>query len=370
MPDPVFKWNTYYEFGTDEYLELCLKQKIMPQIVVNIGSGTPEEAGEWAAYCAAWYKKRGVELPLIYWQMGNEHNGDWELGNMTGEMYAEALREFVPLIRKSYPKTRIIAIGVDKGAGMYSGESFPWRKPVLEKAADLIDVLAVQCYTGGLNEDKTLQHHTVFKNAKHIASIIQSVINDLKSRGLKKKVAITEWNLWFYATHYDGKGFLEPYDVQHGLFVAAMLHHFIRLAPDLELANFYHLVNPMGIFISRGPELEETLLADVFRLYRPGFPGEVVPLKMSSPALVDDIPAVDATCLNTSEASWLFLANRSLNEQAQIVTDGLPDVMDGVTLFGDTPQGSFETVSSKISGSQVNLPPLSLTRLRMKKQNN
>ena len=41
LPDPVFKWQTDYEFGTDEYLALCHEQGIQPQITVNLGSGTP-----------------------------------------------------------------------------------------------------------------------------------------------------------------------------------------------------------------------------------------------------------------------------------------------------------------------------------------
>jgi hypothetical protein len=79
--------------------------------------------------------------------------------------------------------------------------------------------------------------------------------------------AVTEWNLWRRASHYDGQGFLEPYDVTHGLYVAAALAHFCRLAPDLELANFYNLLNLMGLWIARGATVAATPAVDVFRLF-------------------------------------------------------------------------------------------------------
>ena len=135
--DPVFKFSLHYDFGTDEYLEYCFSRGITPQITVNVGTGTPAEAAEWAAYVAQWYRDHGVEPPLAYWQIGNEHYGAWEIGSMSGEEYVEVLRDFVPGIKAHYPNARIIALGVEDGELMMQGQRAPWRAPVLEKAADL-----------------------------------------------------------------------------------------------------------------------------------------------------------------------------------------------------------------------------------------
>lgn len=364
LQDPVFKWEVSYELGTDEYLELCHELGIQPHITINIGSGTPAEAGDWAAYCAAWFRERGLELPTIYWQMGNEHYGAWELGNMSGELYAEALREFVPAVRRGYPKARIIALGPETGEGLLAGERFPWREPVLEKAGDLVDLLALQWYASGWNEDPAIQQANALKGARDLAQAIQRAAADCHRRGLPIKMAVTEWNFWLRAAHYDGGVFLEPYDVQHGLFVSAVLHHFTRLVPDLELGNFYHLVNPMGIFISRGPTVQETPLAEVFRLYRPAFPGQALPLEISSPPFAEEIPTIDAACLRTQEADWLFLANRSLNESAEVEVEGWASVDEMLILAGESPQGGFEREQVAVQGDRFTLPPLSIARLR------
>lgn len=367
LPDPVFKWEVSYEFGTDEYLELCHALGIQPHITINIGSGTPEEAGEWAAYCAAWFRERGLTLPTIYWQMGNEHYGAWELGNMSGALYAEALREFVPAVRRGYPRARIIALGPETGEGLQAGERLPWREPVLERAGDLVDLLALQWYVSGWNEDPAIQQANALKGARELARAIQRAAADCRRWGLPIRVAVTEWNFWLRAAHYDGGVFLEPYDVQHGLFVSAVLHHFTRLVPDMELGNFYHLVNPMGIFISRGPTIQETPLADVFRLYRPAFPGQVLPLEIDSPPFADEISTVDAVCLRTSEADWLFLANRSLSEGAEVKLEGLAPWDEVRILAGESPQAPFERGETRVEGGKINLPPLSIARLRSRR---
>lgn len=365
LRDPVFKWVMNYDFGTDEYLTLCLEQGIMPQISVNIGSGTPEEAGAWAAYCADWYRGRGLEPPPMYWQMGNEHYGAWELGNMSGEMYAQALREFVPAVKAAYPAARIIALGPETGEISPAKERLPWRQPVLDQAGDLIDLIALQIYMVGWAEDKAQGLVQALQGADKAAVTLQEAIDDCEAHGGGVRVALTEWNLWEQASHYDGKGFLEPYDVTHGLFVAAMLHHFVRLTPGLELANFYHLVNPMGIFISEGPEVKQTALAAIFRLYRPAFPGDILPVTVDATAPEGDVPAVDAICLQTAEATWLFVANRGASEAATVTCEGLTLAGEAAALVGDRPDGDFRPAAIPVQEGAITLPPLCLARLRL-----
>lgn len=363
LPDPVFKWETSYEFGTDEYLAMCHELGIQPHITINISTGTPEEAADWAAYCMAWYRDRHLEPPAMYWQIGNEHYGAWELGNMSGALYAEALREFVPAVRKAYPRARIIALGPEMGDGLRPGEKLPWRKLVLERAGDLVDLIALQRYVTGWSTDPVEQQISALKGANALAAAVQQAGQDGQRLGLPTRVAVTEWNLWLRAAHYDGAGFLEPYDVQHGLFVASVLHHLARLTPLLELANFYHLVNPMGIFISRGPKVEETPLADVFRLYRPAFPGQVCDTDLPSPMLAEDIPALDSLWLCTAQEEWLFLINRSWSQPFEIDTGGFAPWDEGRALVGESLVGGFTAQSISGEGRLFVLPPLSIARL-------
>lgn len=364
--DPVFKFTLHYEFGTDEYLQLCLEQGITPQISVNVGTATVEEAGEWAAYVAKWFRDRGVEPPTMYWQIGNEHYGAWEIGSMSGEQYVEVLRSFVPAIRAQYPRARIIALGVEDGELMISGQRAPWRAPILRDAADMVDVIAIQYYCGGWDEDPVKRQAQVMQSATGIKTTLQKAIDDLKAAGVKMTVAMTEWNMWQYASHHDDRDFLEKYDVQHGLFVATVLNSYTELAPALELANFYNLFNVMGIFLAHGPEVEATPLVDVFRLYRPAFPAQATPLAVDSPALEGaETPAVTGSYLTNDEGGWLFLVNRSVTQEAEVKLDGFPPAGYADLLVGTDLLGKWTTISQCFEFNTVTLPPMSVARVKV-----
>lgn len=362
--DPVFKFTLHYEFGTDEYLEYCHSRGVTPQISVNVGTGTPEEAAEWAAYVARWYRDRGVEPPLMYWQIGNEHYGAWEIGSMSGEQYVEVLRAYVPCIRAQYPNCRIIALGVESGELMLQGERAPWRAPLLAQAADLVDVLAIQHYCGGWDDDPVKRQALVMQSATGIKATLEQALADIRAAGADMTVAMTEWNMWQYASHHDNRDFLEKYDVQHGLFVATILADYTALTPALELANFYNLFNVMGIFSAHGPEVEASPLADVFRLYRPAVPGQAVPLTIDSPALEGtEIPAVTGAYLTTDDAKWLFLVNRSVTEEARVTLEDLPPSGYADLLVGDDLLGTWSTGSQCFEFNTLTLPPMSVARV-------
>jgi len=292
LMEPEFKATLSYDFGTDEYLALCQAQGITPHITVNMGTGTPDEAGEWAAYCAQWFAARGGRLPTIYFEMGNEQEGHHELGHMTPSMYVAALREFVPSVRKAYPAARIIAKADEHYYYLRADQMKPWRKTVLAEAADLADLFVIHSYQGQWRETDEGRQIGVVDGIRALQEQLEKLIGDVRAAHGKQPVALTEWNYWLHAGQSDGKGFLEPYDVQHGLYVAGIVHTLARLAPDIELANFYNLLNPMGVFQHRGADVTETCLADIFRLYRPAFPGEVLPLINDSPLLGANGPAV------------------------------------------------------------------------------
>ena len=371
LMDPIgrFKEGTRYDFGTDEYLEMCHSQGISPFITVNIGSGTPDEAGDWAAYCAEFFRKRGVKPPPAYFQMGNEHYGVWESAHITAEMYVEAMREFVPLIRKAYPKARIVALGEEFSSDVYSAKALPWRKTILDKAMDLVDVLSLNRYKGQWGETDLDKMINVAESIPKVEKDLMDLIRDCRSRGLKTKVGVTEWNYWQNAMHYDGKDFLEPDDVQHGLYVAGTLNMFARLGEDMEVSTFYHLVNAMGMFHHFGADVKETCVAEVFRLYRPALPGRLIPLKINSPLLGKKETALDAVMLQSGKSTWLFAANRSPSEPVRISLKGFTDSFkSSVCLVASSVGKPLQNMECGLGSDKIELPPLSLFRFEFTKR--
>jgi alpha-L-arabinofuranosidase len=74
----------YNTFGTDEFLHFCNLIGADPQVALNLGSGTPEEAGDWVRYVNDhWHKHGGLT-----WELGNELWGNWNIGYPTLEELA------------------------------------------------------------------------------------------------------------------------------------------------------------------------------------------------------------------------------------------------------------------------------------------
>lgn len=375
LPEAEFRFpeGMRYDFGTDEYLGLCRDLDIMPQITVNIGSGTPDEAGEWAAYCRQWWINQGLTPPAMYWQIGNETYLAQEVGNCTPEMYVQTLREFVPPIRANYPGARVIALGQESCFNAAGKDRLLWRQVVLDRAApELYDLIDVHYYAGVPHDAAgPARQDALVKAAEGMLRCVTAAADDLAARGLDKlgkTVAITEWNLWHTACHHDGRGFFEKYDVEHGVFTAMMLNHWVRMTGRLELANFYNLLNVMGIILSKGSRFETTCVVDVFRLYREAFPGAVLPVEVQGPAIAGGTsPALDAVCLK-GRTTHLMLVNR---DGANAVEVELPRELGRTArvslLSGGAPLDETFAVSSLEveSGRTLTLPPLSIARVAM-----
>jgi alpha-N-arabinofuranosidase len=100
----------YNQFGTDEFLRFCELIGAEPQIALNLGTGTPDEAADWVRYVNEhWGDKSGGLL----WELGNELWGDFQVGYPALERVADRTKAFSDAVRKVDPKARLIATGAD-----------------------------------------------------------------------------------------------------------------------------------------------------------------------------------------------------------------------------------------------------------------
>jgi alpha-N-arabinofuranosidase len=99
----------YNQFGTDEFLRFCQLIGAEPQIALNLGSGTPQEAADWVGYVDDRWPTHGGLL----WELGNELWGDWNLGYPTLEELPNRTRQFSEAIRRVDPRARLIGTGQD-----------------------------------------------------------------------------------------------------------------------------------------------------------------------------------------------------------------------------------------------------------------
>lgn len=100
----------YNTFGTDEFLRFCQLIGAQPQVALNLGTGSPEEAAEWVRYINShWGDKSGGLL----WELGNELWGDFQVGYPTLSRVAARTKEFANAIHGVDRRARLIATGAD-----------------------------------------------------------------------------------------------------------------------------------------------------------------------------------------------------------------------------------------------------------------
>lgn len=99
----------YNTFGTDEFLEFCRQIGAQPQVALNMGSGTPEEAAAWVRYVNThWNPHAG-----LLWELGNELWGNWNLGYPTRGELAERTAQFSKAVHAADPSAKLIVTGAD-----------------------------------------------------------------------------------------------------------------------------------------------------------------------------------------------------------------------------------------------------------------
>jgi alpha-L-arabinofuranosidase len=108
MLNIVWGQPEYNHFGTDEFLRFCQLTGARPQICLNMGSGTLEEAVEWVKYVNQRSGTQGLT-----WELGNELWGTFQIGYPTLERVAERTRLFSEAVRKADPLVKLIATGQD-----------------------------------------------------------------------------------------------------------------------------------------------------------------------------------------------------------------------------------------------------------------
>lgn len=369
LPDPVFKWRIDYDYGIEEYLDQCLRQDIFPFLNVHIGASTPEAAGEMAAYCENWYRQRGLTPPTVYFMIGNEEYGFWEPGHMNAAMYVEALKQFVPVIRSHYSSPRIIALGTEQSDGAPNQAPTPLRELVLKEASGLFDMLTIHRYCTGWSDQPAEQIEFSIAGVESIRRDLSRLIADCRAAGSKAAAAMTEWNFWLQAAHWDDQRFFESDDARHGIFYAGVVHAMASLAPDMEMATYYNWVNVMGMVHTHGGRVQETGISDLYKLYRPAFPGKVLPVNLETPKLEAGHAQVDALAIRSEDACYVFLCNRSAEHSCavRVTGSGRGAASELRLLHAESvlePMTEREAVWADQVREVLELPPLSVARIR------
>jgi alpha-L-arabinofuranosidase len=267
-------------FGTNEFINFCRKLKTEPYLVVNCGDGDMREAQDWVEYCngtgnAAPVKLRrehGFDKPynVKYWSVGNEVDGNWQIGYKTPQEYARTFKEFGKVMKWVDPDIKLVASSVSDWGGEWAERT----QLLLEQAGDLIDYLSLHWYVG--NPDNNF--NTYMAISELIEERLSAFEGLIRSVGLQKNIkhpvylAVDEWNVW-YRTHPQFGGdpektkLEEIYNLEDSLATAIQLNTFIRHAGSVKMANLAQIVNVIAPVFTRPDGLVLQTIFFPFELY-------------------------------------------------------------------------------------------------------
>lgn len=235
----------YNHFGTDEFLRFCELVDAEPQISLNLGSGTPEEAAGWVRYVNARWK--GGRDGLL-WELGNELWGTFQLGHPTIERIAQRTRIFSEALRRVDPKVTLIATGQDPD------RFTEWNARQLADAPGAYEYLATHFVVrtnSVVRKDASPEFVTLSAFALPVG--LERALREMRAqievndwaRG-KVQIAFTEWL-------YAGRDARAPtYNNMGGAICAAgFLNTLIRVADFTPIANMTGLIEFGGVWKER-----------------------------------------------------------------------------------------------------------------------
>ncbi|MGB7134920.1 MAG: alpha-L-arabinofuranosidase C-terminal domain-containing protein [Acidobacteriaceae bacterium] len=181
----------YNTFGTDEFLHFCRLIGAQPQVALNLGSGTPNEAAAWVRYI----DERWPQHSGLLWELGNELWGSWNLGYPTLDQLAARTLAFSRAVRAADPQARLIATGADPDGFRQ------WNATQLGNPADTFNYLSAHFVV--TNTEVQLPHASAdFIDAAAFALPIelgrrleeeQQKIDSVPAFAKQAHVAFTEW---------------------------------------------------------------------------------------------------------------------------------------------------------------------------------
>jgi alpha-N-arabinofuranosidase len=267
-------------FGTDEFLALCRRLGTEPYLVVNAGDGDMREARDWVEYCNGTSPTEPVRLRTAHghpepygvrlWGIGNEVDGDWQIGAKTAAEYERTYHEMAKVMRWVDPTIQLVASGTSAW-----DDTFVERAQLLvERSGDLIDYMSIHWYVGDKEGDRAAYLATselIEERLSGYAGLMRGLALQQRSPRGPIPLAVDEWNVWYRATpdasSPEFNGLEETYDLADALVVAMHLNAFIRHAPTVRMANLAQLVNVIAPIMTTTQDMVLQTIFHPFELY-------------------------------------------------------------------------------------------------------
>jgi alpha-L-arabinofuranosidase len=338
-------WKTVEsnEFGLNEFAAWARLAGVEPMLAVNLGSRGLDAARDLVEYCnhpggTYWSDLRrshGVAEPHGFklWCLGNEMDGEWQIGHKTADEYGRLAAETAKAMRLVDPGIQLVACGSSNRSMPTFGS---WEATVLDHTFEHVDFISLHTYYERAGDLASFLGCAVDMD-RFIDDVVATCDHVAAKKRSDKRLALSfdEWNVWDMTAYHEREHDVwEPaprliedtYDVLDAVVVGSLLITLLRHADRVTVACQAQLANVIGLIRSEpgGPAWRQTIyhpFADVARLAR----GTVLRVEPVSPTYESEqygeVPVLEATCTLDEDAGELTIFAVNRDREAPLLLD-------------------------------------------------
>lgn len=392
------------QFGLHEFMKWCKKVNAAPDMAVNLGTRGIDEARNLVEYCnfpkgTYWSdlrRQNGAEEPfnIKLWSVGNEMDGDWQIGHQTAHEYGRLVHETAKVMRLVDDSVELVACGSSNHQNETYGD---WEETVLEHAYDDVDYLSLHQYYDNY-EDNLAEFLGKSVDFDNFISEVIAICDAVKARKHSDKqinLAFDEWNVWYHSVGADDES--EPwgqaphlledhYDFEDALLLGSLAISLMRHADRVKIGCLAQLVNVIApIMTNEDGVWYQTIFYPFMQVSNYGqgvvlTPNQTVPTYQAKDYQVPYIDSIAVYNPDTAEFV-VFIVNKAKEQmdfKLNIDNAELGSVVAATQFAGYDIHQTNEDQSMDLqmlegvtaSGNQVSatLEPLSWNMIRIKKE--
>lgn len=336
-------------FGLGEFAKWTDKVGAKPMMAVNLGTRGIADACNLLEYCnhkgGTKYSdmriKHGKKEPydIKLWCLGNEMDGEWQLGKKTMDEYGRLSQETAKAMKLIDPSIELVSCG----SSFMDMPTFPqWEATTLEYNYDYVDYISLHQYYGNLNNDSS-DYLAKSDDMESFIKTVTSTCDFVKAKKRSKKtinLSFDEWNVWFHSKEQEADittnhpwqvapPLLEDhYNFEDALLVGLMMITLLKNADRVKIACLAQLVNVIAPIMTEvgGKAWRQTIYYPFLHASKYGR-GTVLQPLIDSPqhmtcehGMINDIVSVAVYNEETEEVT-IFAVNRNLDEDLELDLD-------------------------------------------------
>ena len=393
-------------FGTNEFMKWCKAAGTSPMMAVNLGTRGPDDARNLLEYCniekGSYYsdlrRSHGVEKPhnIKLWCLGNEMDGDWQMGHKTAVEYGRIANETAKIMKYMDPSVELVLCGSSNSYMKTFGE---YEKTALDLSYDKVDYISLHQYFNNSDNDSRNFLAKSMELEEYIKTVI-CICDFIKGKRHTKheiNLSVDEWNVWYHSHGAEFDRWSEAphiledvYNFEDALLVGLILISMLRHSDRVKVACLAQLVNVIAPIMTEngGKAWAQTIYWPYMHAskYGRGYAlNSVLETTKHDTKDFSDVTDIDSIAVWNDEAEELtvFAVNRDFEED-NILSVNLKDfdgykpvehiVLEGFDIKAENTvnSDSVKPVTRQLdniyeSVKEIKLSPLSWNVIRFKK---